>query len=388
MNLHEYQAKSLLAGMGMPCPKEIAIQQISQLADAWQHIACPSKGAVLKAQVHAGGRGKAGGVKVLKQLPEAQAFVQQMLGSQLVTYQTGPEGQYVSSILLCENIYPVRQELYFGMVVDRESQRVTFIVSPEGGVEIEKVAHETPEKISSVSIDPLTGVQPCHIREMFAVLQLEHGLFAAFSRLVNQAWKAFNELDFALLKLTLWCCGKRANLCVQTRKYRWMITRCIVTRNSRCYVMKPRKIHAKARQRSLILIMSRWTEISAAWSMVQGWLWQPWTSSSYTVNNPQTSWMLAVAQPGRVSEAFRLIVSDSKVKAILVNIFGGIVRCDMIARAIIHALNEARITLPVVVRLSGNNAAEGQRLLAESGLTVEAVDSLDDAAKRIIALLN
>lgn len=153
-----------------------------------------------------------------------------MLGSQLVTYQTGPEGQYVSSILLCENIYPVRQELYFGMVVDRESQRVTFIVSPEGGVEIEKVAHETPEKISSVSIDPLTGVQPCHIREMFAVLQLEHGLFAAFSRLVNQAWKAFNELDFALLKLTLWCCGKRANLCVQTRKYRWMITRCIVTR--------------------------------------------------------------------------------------------------------------------------------------------------------------
>lgn len=301
MNLHEYQAKSLLAGMGMPCPKEIAIQQISQLADAWQHIACPSKGAVLKAQVHAGGRGKAGGVKVLKQLPEAQAFVQQMLGSQLVTYQTGPEGQYVSSILLCENIYPVRQELYFGMVVDRESQRVTFIVSPEGGVEIEKVAHETPEKISSVSIDPLTGVQPCHIREMFAVLQLEHGLFATFSRLVNQAWKAFNELDFALLKLTLWCCGKRANLCVQTRKYRWMITRCIVTRNSRCYVMKPRKIHAKARQRSLILIMSRWTEISAAWSMVQGWLWQPWTSSSYTVNNPQTSWMLAVAQPRSAS---------------------------------------------------------------------------------------
>lgn len=201
MNLHEYQAKSLLAGMGMPCPKEIAIQQISQLADAWQHIACPSKGAVLKAQVHAGGRGKAGGVKVLKQLPEAQAFVQQMLGSQLVTYQTGPEGQYVSSILLCENIYPVRQELYFGMVVDRESQRVTFIVSPEGGVEIEKVAHETPEKISSVSIDPLTGVQPCHIREMFAVLQLEHGLFATFSRLVNQAWKAFNELDFALLEI-------------------------------------------------------------------------------------------------------------------------------------------------------------------------------------------
>ncbi len=214
-----------------------------------------------------------------------------------MTYQTGPEGQYVSSILLCENIYPVRRELYFGMVVDRESQRVTFIVSPEGGVEIEKVAHETPEKISSVSIDPLTGVQPCHIREMFAVLQLEHGLFATFSRRLIRRGKPLTNWISPCWKLTLWCCGKRANLCVQTRKYRWMITRCIVTRNSGCYVMKPVKIHAKAGQRSLILIMSRWTEISAAWSMVQGWLWQPWTSSSYTVNNPQTSRMLAVAQP-------------------------------------------------------------------------------------------
>lgn len=119
-----------------------------------------------------------------------------MLGSQLVTYQTGPGRAVCQQYFAVRNIYPVRQELYFGMVVDRESQRVTFIVSPEGGVEIEKVAHETPEKISSVSIDPLTGVQPCHIREMFAVLQLEHGLFATFSRLVNQAWKAFNELDF------------------------------------------------------------------------------------------------------------------------------------------------------------------------------------------------
>lgn len=146
MNLHEYQAKSLLAGMGMPCPREVAIHNKAQLAEAWREIACESKGAVLKAQVHAGGRGKAGGVKVLTQYAQAETFVTQMLGSQLVTYQTGPEGQFVSHILVCENIYPVRQELYFGMVIDRESQRVTFIVSPEGGVEIEKVAQETPEK--------------------------------------------------------------------------------------------------------------------------------------------------------------------------------------------------------------------------------------------------
>ena len=234
---------------------------------------------------------------MLKQLPEAQAFVQQMLGSQLVTYQTGPEGQYVSSILLCENIYPVRQELYFGMVVDRESQRVTFIVSPEGGVEIEKVAHETPEKISSVSIDPLTGVQPCHIREMFAVLQLEHGLFAAFSRLVNQAWKAFNELDFALLEI---------NPLVLRETGEFMCADAKVSLDDNALYRHPelqvlRDETQEDPRESLILIMSRWTEISAAWSMVQGWLWQPWTSSSYTVNNPQTSWMLAVAQPRSAS---------------------------------------------------------------------------------------
>lgn len=136
MNLHEFQAKSLLASFGMPCAKERVIQDVARLADAWESLASAEKGAVLKAQVHAGGRGKAGGVKVLHHLADAEAFVRDILGSQLVTYQTGPEGQYVSHVLVCENIYPVRQELYFGMVVDRESQRVTFIVSPEGGVEI------------------------------------------------------------------------------------------------------------------------------------------------------------------------------------------------------------------------------------------------------------
>lgn len=148
MNLHEYQAKSLLAGMGMPCPKEIAIQHITELPEAWRTISSENKGAVLKAQVHAGGRGKAGGVKVLTQFSQAETFAVQMLGSQLVTYQTGSEGQYVSRILVCENIYPVRQELYFGVVVDRESQRVTFIVSFLKAVWRLKRSHMTRRKRS------------------------------------------------------------------------------------------------------------------------------------------------------------------------------------------------------------------------------------------------
>lgn len=389
MNLHEYQAKSVLAGMGMPCPKEITIQDIAQLPQAWQTIACEHKGAVLKAQVHAGGRGKAGGVKVLTDYPQAEAFASQLLGTQLVTYQTGPEGQYVSGILVGENIYPVRQELYFGMVVDRESQRVTFIVSPEGGVEIEKVAHETPEKIGKVSVDPLTGIQPCHIRELFAVLALEPALFPAFSRLTTQAWKAFNELDFALLEI---------NPLVIRENGEFMCADAKVTLDDNALYRHPQlqamrdETQEDPRESEAAKLDLNYVSLDGnIGCMVNGAGLAMATMDIIKLYGAQPANFLDVgggATQERVSEAFRLIVSDNNVQAILVNIFGGIVRCDMIARAIIHALQETQITLPVVVRLSGNHAAEGQRLLAESGLSVEAVDSLDDAAKRIIALLN
>ncbi|WP_308560725.1 ADP-forming succinate--CoA ligase subunit beta [uncultured Klebsiella sp.] len=389
MNLHEYQAKSLLAGMGMPCPQEVAIHDKAQLPEAWREIASESKGAVLKAQVHAGGRGKAGGVKALTQYAQAETFVEQMLGSQLVTYQTGPEGQYVSHILVCENIYPVRQELYFGMVIDRESQRVTFIVSPEGGVEIEKVAHETPEKIGKVSVDPLTGVQPCHIRELFAVLQLDHALFPAFSSLVNQAWRAFNELDFALLEI---------NPLVLRESGDFMCADAKVTLDDNALYRHPElqalrdETQEDERENQAARLDLNYVSLDGnIGCMVNGAGLAMATMDIIKLYGAQPANFLDVgggATQARVSEAFRLIVSDSKVRAILINIFGGIVRCDMIARAIICALQEEEIALPVVVRLSGNRAAEGQRLLSESGLAVEAVDSLDDAAKRIIALLN
>ncbi|MEC5320499.1 ADP-forming succinate--CoA ligase subunit beta [Brenneria populi subsp. brevivirga] len=389
MNLHEYQAKSLLAGMGMPCPQETAIQDIAQLPDAWRQIASESKGAVLKAQVHAGGRGKAGGVKVLTQLQQAEAFTAQMLGSRLKTYQTGPEGQYVSSILVCENIYPVRQELYFGMVVDRESQRVTFIVSPEGGVEIEKVAHETPEKIGQVSVDPLTGIQPGHVRELFTVLGLEKALFPAFDRLAHQAWNAFNRLDFALLEINplairedgeFMCADAKVTL-DDNALYRHPELRAMRDETQE----DERESQAAKRDLNYVSLDG---DIGC---MVNGAGLAMATMDIIKLYGAQPANFLDVgggATQERVSEAFRLIVSDSKVRGVLINIFGGIVRCDMIARAVIHALHEENIMLPVVVRLSGNHAAEGERLLAESGLRIEAVDSLDDAAKRIIALLN
>lgn len=389
MNLHEYQAKSLLAGMGMPCPREVAIHNKAQLAEAWREIACESKGAVLKAQVHAGGRGKAGGVKVLTQYAQAETFVTQMLGSQLVTYQTGPEGQFVSHILVCENIYPVRQELYFGMVIDRERQRVTFIVSPEGGVEIEKVAQETPEKIGKVSVDPLTGVQPCHIRELFAVLELDNALFPVFSRLVNQAWRAFNELDFALLEINPLVLRESGDFMCADAKV--TLDDNALYRHPELQVLRDETQEDERENQAARLDLNYVSLDGNIGCMVNGAGLAMATMDIIKLYGAQPANFLDVgggATQERVSEAFRLIVSDSKVRAILINIFGGIVRCDMIARAIICALQEEEIALPVVVRLSGNRAAEGQRLLTESGLAVEAVDSLDDAAKRIIALLN
>ncbi|ABV14927.1 TPA: ADP-forming succinate--CoA ligase subunit beta [Citrobacter koseri] len=388
MNLHEYQAKSLLAGMGMPCPKEIAIQHITELPEAWRTISSENKGAVLKAQVHAGGRGKAGGVKVLTQFSQAETFAVQMLGSQLVTYQTGSEGQYVSRILVCENIYPVRQELYFGVVVDRESQRVTFIVSSEGGVEIEKVAHDTPEKIDKVSVDPLTGIQPCHVRELFAVLGLEKTLYSGFSQLVNQAWKAFNELDFALLEINpLVICENGEFMCADAKV---TLDDNALYRHPELQALRDETQEDERENQAAKLDLNYVALDGAIGCMVNGAGLAMATMDIIKLYGAQPANFLDVgggATQERVSEAFRLIVSDKKVQGILVNIFGGIVRCDMIARAIIHALHEEQITLPVVVRLSGNHATEGQRLLAESGLAVEAVDSLDDAAKRIIALL-
>lgn len=388
MNLHEFQAKSLLASFGMPCAKERVIQDVARLADAWESLASAEKGAVLKAQVHAGGRGKAGGVKVLHHLADAEAFVRDILGSQLVTYQTGPEGQYVSHVLVCENIYPVRQELYFGMVVDRESQRVTFIVSPEGGVEIEKVAHDTPEKIGKVSVDPLTGIQPCHLRELFAVLQLEKAQFAGFCQLANQAWKVFNEKDFALLEI---------NPLVLRENGEFMCADAKVTLDDNALYRHPDlqamrdETQEDVRENQAAKLDLNYVALDGnIGCMVNGAGLAMATMDIIKLYGANPANFLDVgggATQERVTEAFRLIVSDSNVQAILVNIFGGIVRCDMIARAIIHALSEEQITLPVVVRLSGNNAAEGQRLLAESGLAIEAVDSLDDAAKRIIALL-
>lgn len=389
MNLHEYQAKGLLANAGLPVPREVFISDASQLAQAWQQVAYGDKGAVVKAQIHAGGRGKAGGVKVFRDVQEAQNFAEGLIGSHLVTYQSGPQGQYVSGVLVGENIYPVRQELYFGMVVDRESQRTTIIVSPEGGVEIEQVARETPGKIGKVHVDPLTGVQPCHIRQLLAVLQLEKAQWAAFSRLVEDAWHAFHACDFALLEINPLVIRENGELMCADAKV--SLDDNALYRHPELDALRD-ETQEDPRERQAAELELNYVSLGGnIGCMVNGAGLAMATMDIIKLYGAEPANFLDVgggATQERVTEAFRLICSDARVKGILVNIFGGIVRCDMIANAIIHALEQERVTLPVVVRLSGNNAAIGQQLLADSGLPVQAASALDEAARLIIEQLN
>lgn len=240
-----------------------------------------------------------------------------------------------------------------------------------------------------MSVDPLTGVQPCHIRELFAVLELDNALFPVFSRLVNQAWRAFNELDFALLEINPLVLRESGDFMCADAKV--TLDDNALYRHPELQVLRDETQEDERENQAARLDLNYVSLDGNIGCMVNGAGLAMATMDIIKLYGAQPANFLDVgggATQERVSEAFRLIVSDSKVQAILINIFGGIVRCDMIARAIICALQEEEIALPVVVRLSGNRAAEGQRLLTESGLAVEAVDSLDDAAKRIIALLN
>ncbi|MEC5320668.1 ADP-forming succinate--CoA ligase subunit beta [Brenneria populi subsp. brevivirga] len=389
MNLHEYQAKLLLEKFNLPVPHEIYINELPQLQEAWSTLADGKKGAVLKAQLHAGGRGKAGGVKVLDNIQEAETFVRNLLGSRLKTYQTGPEGQPVSGILVCENIYPVRQELYLGAVVDRDSRLVTFIASPEGGVEIEKVAQETPQKIAKVSIDPLIGVQPCHVRQLASVLQLEKTQLAEFGDLLNNAWRAFTTLDFSLLEI---------NPLVIRHDGGFMCADAKITIDDNALYRQPAlaamrdETQEDARERAAAALDLNYVALEGnIGCMVNGAGLAMATMDIIKLYGGDPANFLDVgggATQERVTEAFKLISSDTRVSGILVNIFGGIVRCDMIAKAIINALLQEKITLPVVARLSGNHAAEGMKLLQESGMEITPVHTLDEAARAIIAVVN
>ena len=384
MNLHEYQAKELLAKYGLPVQKGILATTPEEAAAAYDQLG--GKFAVVKAQVHAGGRGKAGGVKVVKSREEAADVAKTLIGTNLVTYQTDAAGQPVNSVLVCEDMYPVQRELYLGAVVDRGSQRVVFMVSTEGGVEIEKVAEETPEKIIKIEVDPLVGMQPFQTRDAAFALGLSGSQVAAFSKLMLGAYNAFVENDFALFEVNPLALRENGELaCVDGK----------INLDSNALYRHPALLaqRDKSQENEREVKASEFDLNYVALEgnigcMVNGAGLAMATMDIIKLKGGQPANFLDVgggATKERVIEAFKLILADTSVKGVLINIFGGIVRCDMIAEAIIAAVKEVNVTVPVVVRLEGNNAELGAKILDESGLKLTSAQGLNDAAEKIVA---
>ena len=384
MNLHEYQAKELLAKYGLPVQQGVLATNGEEAAAAFDKLG--GKFAVIKAQVHAGGRGKAGGVKVVKSREEAADLAASLIGKNLVTYQTDANGQPVNSVLVCEDMYPVQRELYLGAVVDRSSRRVTFMASTEGGVEIEEVAHNTPEKILKVTVDPLVGLLPFQARDVAFQLGLEGKQINEFVKLMTGAYQAFVENDFALFEINpLAIRGDGSLACVDAKVG--------IDSNALYRLPAVAALRDKSQENERELKASEFDLNYVALEgnigcMVNGAGLAMATMDIIKLKGGQPANFLDVgggATKERVIEAFKLILADPSVQGVLINIFGGIVRCDMIAEAIIAAVKEVNVTVPVVVRLEGNNAELGARLLEESGLKLTSAQGLNDAAEKIVA---
>ncbi len=382
MNLHEYQAKQLFAEYGLPVSEGYACATPQEAAEAADKIGGNTW--VVKCQVHAGGRGKAGGVKLAKSKDEIRAFAQNWLGKNLVTYQTDANGQPVTKILV-ESCTDIAKELYLGAVVDRGSRRVVFMASTEGGVEIEKVAHETPELIHKAAIDPLVGPQPYQARELAFKLGLVGDQIKQFTKIFMGLGQMFLDCDFALLEINPLVITDKGNLHCLDGKIN-------IDANALYRQPKLREMHDPSQDDPREAHAAQWELNYVALDgnigcMVNGAGLAMGTMDIVNLHGGSPANFLDVgggATKERVTEAFKIILSDSKVQAVLVNIFGGIVRCDMIAEGIIGAVKEVGVQVPVVVRLEGNNAELGARKLADSGLNIIAATSLTDAAQQVV----
>jgi succinyl-CoA synthetase beta subunit len=382
MNLHEYQGKQLFAEYGLPVSKGFAVDTPEDAAAAADKIGGDMW--VVKAQVHAGGRGKAGGVKLVKTKAEIEAFAKQWLGKRLVTYQTDERGQPVSKILV-ETCTDIAEEMYLGAVVDRSSRRIVFMASTEGGVEIEKVAEETPEKILRATIDPLVGPQPYQGRELAFKLGLSGDQIKQFVKIFMGLGQMFIDKDLALIEVNPLVITEQGNLhCLDAK----------IGVDSNALYRQPqlRAMHDPSQDDERESHAAKWELNYVALDgnigcMVNGAGLAMGTMDIVALHGGFPANFLDVgggATKERVSEAFKIILSDDKVKAVLINIFGGIVRCDLIAEGVIGAVEEIGVAVPVVVRLEGNNAELGRQVLADSGLNIIAATSLTDAAQQAV----
>ena len=382
MNLHEYQGKQLFKEYGLPVSDGIAASSPEEAVAAADKIGGSEW--VVKCQVHAGGRGKAGGVKLVKTKEEIKAFAEKWLGKNLVTFQTDEHGQPVTKILV-ETCTDIADELYLGAVVDRTSRRIVFMASTEGGVEIETVAHETPEKILKAEIDPIVGAQPYQAREMAFKLGLKGVQIKQFTKIFLGLAKMFVDLDIALIEINPLVIKADGDIhCLDAKL--------AIDGNAAYRQPKVAAMHDPSQDDAREAEAAKWELNYVALDgnvgcMVNGAGLAMGTMDIVNLHGGKPANFLDVgggATKERVTEAFKIILSDANVKAVLVNIFGGIVRCDLIAEGIIGAVEEVGVSVPVVVRLEGNNAEIGSKVLADSGLNIIAATSLSNAAEEVV----
>lgn len=383
MNLHEYQAKILFKQFGLPAPKGgVAFNTAEAVQVAQQLGAAPW---VAKAQVHAGGRGKAGGVKVVKTTDELMDFCQKLLGTNLVTYQTDANGQPVSAILV-EETCAIARELYLGAVIDRGCGKMVIMASTEGGVDIEKIAEETPEKILKVEVDPMLGVMPYQAREVGFQLGLSLEQIGVFTKLMVNLGKMCTECDLSLLEINPLVVTQTGELLCLDGKIN--IDDNALYRHPELKAMRDPSQEDDRVNRAHDWELNYIPLEGDIGCMVNGAGLAMATMDVIQLYGGKPANFLDVgggATKERVAEALKIIRADENVKGILVNIFGGIVRCDLIAEGILAAVAEIKLDIPVVVRLEGTNAAAGAKLLDESSMNVIAANSLDDAAQKIVA---
>jgi succinyl-CoA synthetase beta subunit len=382
MNIHEYQAKAVLREFGVPVPRGAPAFSVEEAVKAAEELGVPVT--VVKAQIHAGGRGKAGGVKVVRSSDEVRTEATRLLGSTLVTHQTGPQGKEVSRLYIEEGS-SIDREFYLSALVDRESSRIAFVVSTEGGMDIEEVARKQPEKILTFSIDPATGIMPHHGRAVANALRLSGDLAKQAGALIGKLYAAFVAKDMSMLEINPLVVTKADQLICLDAKIGFDDN--ALYRHSDIIELRDlteeddKEIEASKYDLNYIALDG------TIGCMVNGAGLAMATMDIIKLYGESPANFLDVgggATKDKVAAAFKIITSDPNVKGILVNIFGGIMRCDVIAEGVVAAVREVGLEVPLVVRLEGTNVELGKEIVAKSGLNVIAADDLDDAAQKIV----
>ena len=382
MNIHEHQAKDVLRGYGVAVPKGGAAFSVDEAVKIANSL--PGAIYVVKAQIHAGGRGKGGGVKLARSVDEVRELATEMLGMKLITHQTGPSGKEVKRLYVEEGC-DIARELYLSVVMDRGTSRIAVMASTEGGMDIEAVAEETPEKITTLVIDPIAGLQGHHARRLAFGLGLEGKQVGSAVKLISALYNAFVETDASLVEINPLVVTGAGEVIALDAKMNFDDN--ALYRHPDIEEMRdpseeePAELEAAEAELNYIRLDG------SIGCMVNGAGLAMATMDIIKLNGGEPANFLDVgggATKERVTQAFKLILSDGNVEGILVNIFGGIMRCDIIAEGVVAAAREVELAMPLVVRLAGTNVEQGKQIMADSGLTIIPADDLEDAAAKIV----